>query len=113
MNKILVISYFYPPANFVGADRPSGWIRHFNKSDIYPIVITRNWNPGQTDTFSKVLDNNLKIEYNQNHEIHRLPYKRSIRDRLIGSSIVFRPIQKLLTLFEIVFSKLTIRAPAI
>ena len=49
MKKLLIISYFYPPANFVGAQRTAAWAKYLHEYGYYPIIITRQWNEGQTD----------------------------------------------------------------
>ena len=109
MKKILLISYFYPPANFVGGDRTASWAKYLHESGYYPIVITRQWNEGQTDLVDKLENNLLKVEYNNTHEIHRLPYKRSLRDRCSNYKWL-KPLQKALTLVELIASNFFIRA---
>lgn len=79
-NKIIIISYFYPPCNFVGAERTSYWAENLYKYGIYPIVITRNWNDGQKDILGKVHDNLNKIDRNSKREIHYLKHKTQLRD---------------------------------
>lgn len=103
MTKIIIISYFYPPSNFVGGDRVASWVKEFNKHGVFPIVITRNWNPNQKNVLDRVVDNEYKVEENEHCEIHRLPYKYSLRDRLALSSS-FRFLSKVLTLKELIFS---------
>lgn len=109
MKKVLIISYFYPPANFVGAQRTASWAKYLHAHDFYPIIVTRQWNQNQTDLIDKVKNNELEIEYNSSHEVHRLPYKRSFRDRC--STIKWlKPVQKFLTLCELIASNYSIRA---
>ncbi|WP_107039465.1 glycosyltransferase [Brumimicrobium mesophilum] len=103
MKKILILSYFFPPANFVGAQRTAAWANYLHEFGYFPIVITRKWNEGQTDLIDKQGNNQLEVEELKTHEVHRLPYKRSIRDRL-SNYPKLKPIQKALTLQELVFS---------
>jgi len=102
-NKVIIISYFYPPANFVGGERVASWFKYLSRHDIYPIIITRNWNENQTDLVDKLENNSLIIEESEFGEIHRLPFKRSLRDKCSKFSIL-KPLQKLLTLVELIFS---------
>lgn len=103
MNKILILSYFYPPANFVGAQRTAAWANYLHEFGYYPIIITRKWNEGQTDLIDEQENNELEVEFNETHEVHRLPYKRSLRDRL-SYFPTLKPLQKAFTLKEIIFS---------
>lgn len=108
MTKILIISYFYPPANFVGAQRTAAWAKYLHEFGYYPIIITRQWNEGQTDLVDKVKNNTLEVENNQTHEVHRLPYKYSLRDRLANYPAL-KIFQKALTLKELVLSNYSIK----
>jgi glycosyltransferase involved in cell wall biosynthesis len=109
MKKLLLISYYYPPANFVGGHRTASWAKYLHESGYYPIVITRHWNEGQTDLVDKLNYNELEVEQNGTHEVHRLPYKRSLRDRC-SEYRWLKPFQKALTLFELIASNFSISA---
>lgn len=82
MRKVLIISYFYPPSFFVGGKRIAAWAEYLHESGIYPIVITRNWNPNQAEITDKVIDNSYKHQKENTHELYQLPYVYSLRDRL-------------------------------
>jgi hypothetical protein len=109
MKKILILAYYYPPANFVGGQRAASWAKYLHEFGYYPIIITRQWNNGQTDLIDKVVNNELEVEYNQSHEVHRLPFKRSLRDRCANYKWL-KPIQKALTLLELIASNFFISA---
>ena len=64
MKKVVILSYFFPPANFVGAERTAFWAKYLKEFDIYPIIITRCWNDNETDVFSQLKSNNYKREKN-------------------------------------------------
>lgn len=102
-NKVIIISYFHPPANFVGGERVASWFKYLPRYDIYPIIITRNWNENQTNLVDKLENNRLLIEASEYGEIHRLPFRRSLRDKCSRFSIL-KPLQKLLTFIELIFS---------
>jgi hypothetical protein len=108
LKKVLIISYFYPPANFVGSSRAASFAKHLHKFNVYPVIVTRNWNDGQKDIVGKVLKNELQIEKFETHEVHRLPYPYTLRDRC-ASYRFLKPFQKMLTLFELIFSNFSIR----
>ena len=109
VKKVLIISYFYPPANFVGGKRPATWVKYLHESGYYPIVVTRQWNEGQTDLVDKLYYNKLEVTYYKTHEIHKLPFKRSFRDSCSKYHFL-KPIQKGLTLFELISSNFFIEA---
>ena len=109
MKKIIILSYFYTPSNFVGAERIVAWAKNLNKNGIYPIIITRNWNENQKDIVDEVLDNKLKIEKTENYEVHRLPYRQSLRDKCSKYSSL-KYFQKFLSLYELLMSNYFISA---
>ncbi|MFT5858102.1 MAG: hypothetical protein ACI865_000186 [Flavobacteriaceae bacterium] len=103
MVKIIIISYFFPPANYVGGERTASWAKYLNEQGVFPIIITRNWNDQQLDTLSPIKDNEYKVEKHPHCEIHRLPYHRTLRDKL-STRPKMRWLQKILTLKELIFS---------
>lgn len=44
MKKVLILAYDFPPYVSVGGLRPYSWYKYLHQSDVYPIVITRQWN---------------------------------------------------------------------
>ena len=103
MKKILIISYYYPPANFVGSERIASFAKHLYKFGVYPIIITRNWNPNQTNTYEKVLDNEFKHRIYKTYEEFYMPYIKSLRDKLFRyNGFVLSKVRRLLTIVEII-----------
>ena len=43
MTKLLILAYDYPPYVSVGGLRPFSWYKYLHLFDIYPIVVTRQW----------------------------------------------------------------------
>jgi len=43
LKKSLILSYFFPPGNFTVSYRIALWAKYLKEYDIYPIVVTRNW----------------------------------------------------------------------
>lgn len=109
MTKIIIISYFFPPSNFVGGERTEAWVKNLHKYGVYPILITRNWNNNQSDLVDPLDSNEYTIEKTETYEIRRLPYKRTIRDRL-SSYKRLRLIQKGFTFKELIFSNFCLRS---
>jgi hypothetical protein len=112
LKKVLIISYFFPPANFAGCYRIGSWARHLHKFGYYPIIVTRTWNKDQTETTDEVIDNTFKHEKFDTYEVYRLPYHNNLRDRLhtkYGDSkyMLFR---KFLTLMELILQNFSIAA---
>lgn len=103
MQKVLIISYYFPPSNFVGGSRTEYWAKNLHKHGIYPIIITRNWNKEQLELTDKILDNNYKFEKNSKYEVHRLPYRHGIRD-FFAQYPNLKFFQKTVTFFEKLFS---------
>jgi len=111
MKKVLILSYYYPPANFVAAERIASWIKYLSKYGVYPIVITRNWNEGQSNTYDSIEDNSYKHIKTENYELHQMPYHLSLRDRLFAYKNIYWTtiIRKILTIWEILSSCITIQ----
>lgn len=86
MIKTIILAYDFPPYVSVGGLRPFSWYKYLYKFDIYPIVITRQWDnkhgnyldyisPGQSD---KTI-----IEKTEQCTIVRAPYKPNSANRLM------------------------------
>lgn len=110
MDKVLILSYYYKPANFVACDRIHSWAKYFKENDIYPIIVTRQWNEGQTDIIDPIKHNKLSIDDYIDYEVHRLPYKNSMRDKLASSNrfpIIRKSLSFLGLLAERIFFRLS------
>lgn len=97
MKKIIIVSYYSKPSNFVGADRVQGWLNYLNENNIYPLLVTRFWKENQKDislSESPILN---KVEKKKNYEIHRVTRKKNLRDSLIEQNkwILIRKILSL------------------
>lgn len=103
MKKVLILSYFYPPSVFVGGQRTAFWAKELHRFGYYPIIVTRVWNKAQTDLTDAIQDNELRVEKFDHYEVHYLPYKRTLRDK-IANKQGFKYFQKALTLWELIMS---------
>lgn len=93
----------------MGGERTAAWAKHLNESGIYPIVITRVWNENQKDLVDPLDRNEMLIEKTDKYEIRRLPYKRTLRDKL-SKYRSLRVLQKALTLKELIFSNYFVKS---
>ena len=91
MKEILIISYFYPPCTLTAAQRPAGWVKYLPQLGYKPIVITRNWAVKLSKPEDQLRDagDQLFIEKAETHEVHYLPYRSTLRDRLFNSKKIF------------------------
>jgi len=102
MQKVLIISYYFPPSNFVGGERTNGWAKNLHEFGFYPIIITRKWDHNQTDIID-VTNNKLEISNYGTHEVHRLPIKKGLKN-LISKHPKLFIFRKILTFLEMLFS---------
>jgi hypothetical protein len=103
MKEILIISYFYPPCTLTAAQRPAGWVKYLYEFGYRPIVITRNWNVKISKPEDQLKDagQDVVIDHSEKAEIHYLPYKASLRDRIFNSSnTILKKGSKILTLIN-------------
>ena len=109
MKKVLILSYFFPPANLAGSYRIASWAKHLHKFGYYPVIVTRCWNDNQTETTDIVINNDFSHEKFENYEVYRLPYHLNLRDRLhqkYGEKRL-KLIRKFLTFLELFFQHYT------
>lgn len=109
MKKLLIISYFYSPANFVACDRIRGFAEHMHKGGVKPIIVTRNWNENQMTLTEEVTDNAYRHEVYETHEVYRMPHIQTLRDKL-ATKKKLRLLQRSLTMKEMILSHYFIRS---
>lgn len=83
--KVIVFSYFYSPCNLTPSERIQSFVEALSQHGYYPIIVTRNWDNSILNSTSDVFKSSgdkLRIEQFEQHEIHYLPYKSSIKDKL-------------------------------
>jgi glycosyltransferase involved in cell wall biosynthesis len=75
-------------------------VKYLSDSNIYPIVLTRHWRENQT-TLNKSKDfQNVEISKTERYEIHRIPEKWKLRDRLIETNKNIY-LRKVFTFFQL------------
>jgi len=112
MTKILVISYFFPPCTLTASNRVFGLVSKLNKFGIYPVVITRHWNDKNDTPNDLLISTKDRVEHfcYEGYEVYYLPYKSTVRDRILvnsKNSILLRKISKLITLVYLLAEPLT------
>jgi len=104
LKKIIILAYDYPPYISVGGLRPFSWFKYLNRFNIYPIVITRQWqnkHGNELDYISEGISNTIIHEKFENGEIIRTPYKPNLSNKLLlrfGKNR-FRILRKLVSAF--------------
>lgn len=111
--NILIFAYFFPPCGMTAAHRPLSWVKYFPKFGFYPIVITRNWDiqiKSQQD-LSKPSGEGVKVEKFDTHEVHYIPFKGNLRDRLYVKygDRKYKTIRKILSLMILFIDRLYFR----
>src|SRR5688572_4281237 len=106
MKKILIISYFFPPANFAGSYRLESFAKYLPENGWKPIVITRGWQVGQTYSYFPSPNKDKEVEGNDERIIIRMPFKGNLRDRIYARNtrnILFNFVARLLSFIEVIF----------
>jgi hypothetical protein len=114
MQKVLIISYFFPPCNLTAAQRVGSWEKYLPEHGFYPIVITRNWAGNELNEKSRLENSGYeeKIVKKNNSKIYFLPYKQSIRDWFFvrtQNNILFTLVSKMLTFFLLLTQNFFVR----
>lgn len=86
MKKVLILAYDFPPYVSVGALRPYSWYKYFNKENIYPIVITRQWENKYGNHLDYIAPGSSKSSITEASDfgtIIRTPYNPNFANRLM------------------------------
>lgn len=113
MKKLLLLTYFFPPANFAGSYRVASFARYLHRFGWYPIVVTRQFKEG-TATFHQLAEpvgEEVIYEKHEGYEVYRLPYRANLRDRLFHryGDRKWVWLRKALSLVELVLQNFTTR----
>jgi len=86
VKKVLILAYDFPPYVSVGAMRPYNWYKYLHEFDVYPIVISRQWNNkhgNHLDYISPSESTETIIEESDKGTIIRTPYSPNLANRLM------------------------------
>ena len=105
-NKIIILSYFFPPCNITASQRALSWAKYLGEFGFYPIVITRNWERPvnyPTDLHHNTHQTVIHQKFGT-YEVYYLPYKQSFRDRLYTQkeNSKFPWMRQFLTFWELI-----------
>lgn len=107
MEKIIVLTYYFPPSKYTAASRPYSWFKYLHLFGYYPIVVTIDWDglvgQGTSDVFSH------KVLVQQQGEVHFLPLEPSIKERLSSLGFASSLAGKAFTFWELIIQNYTIR----
>lgn len=105
MEKVLIITYYYPPCNLTASRRVESFAKYLPEHDIYPIVVTRKWEKEVKNPADILLRTTKGIDVNKTEtgETHYLPYKPCLRDRIFQKSnnLFFKFLSKILTIIQL------------
>lgn len=77
--KILLLTYYFEPCNYVATNRPNSFVKQLAKNGFDVVVVTRHWT-GEEDTWEKLIAENrnkVTVDEKDGFIIHRLPYKQT------------------------------------
>jgi glycosyltransferase involved in cell wall biosynthesis len=112
LEKILIISYFYPPCSLTASQRAIAYNRYLSSFGYYPLMVTRNWDHPIQDQkdMSTPSGNALRISKHEGFEVHELPFEPNFRERMMSKygDARFRVFRKFLTFLELILQNFSI-----
>lgn len=113
MQRVLILSYFFPPCNLTAAQRAYSWARYLKELGYFPVIITRRWDVEieKLQSLAEATSQQLLHEVHPRYEVYYLPYKPNLRDRIYSGygNTKYRLLRKLLSLWEIIAQLFTNR----
>lgn len=113
MHKVLIISYFSPPCNLTASGRIGSWKDYLAESDIYPIIVTRNWTGLELNEYQRLEKSDTsKFLKEEKSEVHYLEYKSNLRDRLFIKSEklrFYKILSRFFTLINLIFRNFSLK----
>lgn len=86
MKKVLILAYDFPPYVSVGGLRPAGWAKYLKKENIFPTVVTRQWDDLDGTYLDYIRPSKLQqLEHivEVTHEEYRVPFRPSLGNKLL------------------------------
>lgn len=84
--NVIILAHDFPPYTSIGALRPNSWYKYFLENNIYPIVITRQWDYNDQSVVNILKPSAKQYVSKENTSygtVIRLPYQPNIRDKFI------------------------------
>lgn len=104
MKRVLILAYDFPPFVSVGGLRPYNWFKYLKQFDIYPVVVTRQWenkHGSELDYISHSKTNKVEKEKDLDGVIIRAPYFPNVANKILlkYGDQKFKLIRKLISGF--------------
>lgn len=105
MQKVLILTHFFPPCNLTAAQRSWSWTQDLHQFGYHPIIVTRHWTNGPEQ-------HSIKHEKHEHFEIYFIPCPTTIKERFLTSSPkkALRTLSKAISFFELVIQNLFLGA---
>ncbi len=84
MKRILILTYFFPPANFAGSYRMESFAKYLHEYGYFPVIVTRHWSR-EISTYRELSASSGTDVVHKKHphyEVYSVPYRSSLRDRI-------------------------------
>lgn len=104
MTRLLILAYDFPPYVSVGGLRPYSWYKYLYLYDIYPIVVTRQWENklgNELDYISPSYSDSIDKEITSEGTVIKVPFKPTLANRILlkyGKN-KFKVIRRLITAY--------------
>jgi hypothetical protein len=86
IKKVLILAYDFPPYVSVGGLRPYNWYKYLHEFDVYPIIVTRQWNNkhgNHLDYIEAGISNKSIVETSERGIIISTPYVPNFSNKLL------------------------------
>ena len=97
MNKVLIISYFFPPCSLTAANRALYCAKYLKDYGYEPIVVTRKWDheiKSPADMGKSSFEQEKLIDEQDGYKVIYVPYKGSRKDRLFIENLNGKSCEK-------------------
>jgi glycosyltransferase involved in cell wall biosynthesis len=90
VKKILLISYFFPPANAVAGHRAASWAENLKYYGIDVTVVTRHWSGNESGWKELTADSRQEISFERNdhYAVYRLPSRKIAAISLFSNNLL-------------------------
>ena len=113
MEKVLILSYFFPPCNLTPSQRVISWAKYLNEFGYYPVIITRRWDykiNTPNDSSIKTPSDIIHEKYPE-YEVYYLPYSPNLKDRIYSRYGEKKKVllRKFLSFAELILQNISVR----
>lgn len=86
MKKLLILAYDFPPYVSVGGLRPYAWYKYLKEYDVFPIVVTRQWENKHRNKLDYIISSGFDeiiTEKTKFGELIRAPYRTNLANKIM------------------------------